>query len=63
MEARLTYQIPTASEPFSKRLVANVTPTQKAFVQEMSKKFENESTFVRFMLDKFMKDIDLGEVE
>jgi hypothetical protein len=57
---KLTFQIPSKCEPFSKRLVANVTPSQKLFVQKMSKKFENESAFVRFMLDRFMKDIDLG---
>lgn len=51
---KLTMQAPSKGEPFSKRLVANVTPTQKLFVQKMSKKFENESAFVRFMLDQFM---------
>lgn len=59
--SKLTFQIPSKHEPFSKRLVANVTPSQKAFVQKMSKKFENESAFVRFMLDRFMEDIDFKE--
>lgn len=57
--AKMTFQIPSKIEPFSKRLVANVTPSQKAFVQKMSKKFVNESAFVRFMLEKFMKDIEV----
>jgi len=61
--SKLTYQIPSKSEPFSKRLVANVTPSQKIFVQEMSKKFENESAFVRFMISRFMEDIDFKENE
>jgi len=61
--SKLTYQIPSKSEPFSKRLVANVTPSQKLFVQEMSKKFENESAFVRFMISRFMEDIDFKENE
>lgn len=56
---KISFQIPNKVEPFSKRLVANVTPSQKLFVQKMSKKFENESAFVRFMLDRFMKDIDV----
>ena len=60
---KLTYQIPSKSEPFSKRLVANVTPSQKLFVQEMSKKFENESAFVRFMISRFMEDIQFKENE
>jgi len=55
---KFTFQIPLKHEPFSKRLVANVTPSQKVFVQKMSKKFENESAFIRFMLDRFMNDID-----
>jgi len=59
--SKLTYQIPSKSEPFSKRLVANVTPSQKIFVQEMSKKFENESAFVRFMISRFMEDIQFKE--
>lgn len=58
-----TFQIPSKSEPFSKRLVANVTPSQKLFVQEMSKKFENESSFVRFMIQRFMEDIEITEGE
>ena len=61
--SKLTYQIPSKSEPFSKRLVANVTPSQKIFVQEMSKKFENESGFVRFMISRFMEDIQFKENE
>jgi len=61
--SKLTYQIPSKSEPFSKRLVANVTPSQKIFVQEMSKKFENESAFVRFMISRFMEDIQFKENE
>lgn len=58
-----TFQIPSKTEPFSKRLVANVTPSQKLFVQEMSKKFENESSFVRFMIQRFMEDIEITEGE
>lgn len=58
---KMTYQIPIKHESFSKRLVANVTPSQKIFVQEISKKFENESSFVRFMISSFMKDIDFKE--
>ena len=61
MNNKLTYLIPTKNEPYNQRLVANVTQTQKSFVQEMSKKFGNESEFVRFMLDKFIQDVNLKE--
>jgi len=53
---KLIYQIPSKGEKYNKRLVANVTQSQKTFVQEMSKKFSNESEFVRFMIDRFMSD-------
>ena len=58
---KFTFSIPIKQEAFSKRLVANVTKTQKTFVQEMSKKFENESSFVRFMIDRFMEDVEFIE--
>jgi len=58
---KYSVQIPIKNEKFSSRLVANVTKKQKTFVQEMSKKFENESAFVRFMLNSFMEDIDFKE--
>jgi len=58
---KYSVQIPIKNEKFSSRLVANVTKKQKTFVQEMSKKFENESSFVRFMISSFMKDIDFKE--
>ncbi len=58
---KFTFKIPTKQENFSKRLVANVTPSQKAFVQKISKKFDNESSFVRFMIDRFIEDIDFIE--
>lgn len=58
---KFTFEVPIKQELFSKRLVANVTPSQKAFVQQISKKFENESSFVRFMIDRFIEDIDLKD--
>ena len=64
MSNKLTYQIPDKSEPCNEHLVANITEKQKAFIQEMSKKFENESEFVRFMIDGFMENnINFKEVE
>jgi len=60
---KFTFKVPVKQESFSKRLVANVTPSQKAFVQQISKKFENESSFVRFMIDRFIEDIDLTDAQ
>ena len=58
---KFTFEIPAKQELFNNRLVANVTKSQKAFVQNMSKRFDNESSFVRFMLDRFIEDIDFTE--
>jgi len=54
-----TIKIPSKNEPFDKRLVANVTKSQKDYVIKMGKKFANESDFVRHMIDHFMKTIKI----
>jgi hypothetical protein len=50
---------PEKTELVCERLVANVTKTQKKYVKDMAKYFENESAFVRFMLDYFIQNIEI----
>jgi hypothetical protein len=50
---------PDKSELFNGRLVSNVTRSQKKYVKETAKKFENESAFIRFMIDYFMENIEI----
>lgn len=56
---KYTIETPGKTELVNERLVANVTKRQKKYVKEMSKKFENESAFVRFILDYFMKNVEI----
>lgn len=50
---------PVKSELVCERLVANVTKSQKKYVKDMAKYFENESDFVRFMIDYFIQNIEI----
>jgi hypothetical protein len=56
---KYTVEMPDKTELVCERLVANVTKTQKKYVKDMAKKFENESAFVRFMLDYFIQNIEI----
>lgn len=56
---KLTIQKPDIVEPYNNRLVANVTKSQKAYVKKIAKSFENESAFVRFMIDYFRKNVEI----
>jgi hypothetical protein len=56
---KYTIEMPDKTELVCERLVANVTKTQKKYVKDMAKKFENESAFVRFMLDYFIQNIEI----
>lgn len=52
-------QPPKKPEPFDQRLVANVTKSQKKYVQRMAKNFENESAFIRYVIDLLMANAKL----
>ena len=56
---KYTVEMPDKTELVCERLVANVTKTQKKYVKDTAKKFENESAFVRFMLDYFIQNIEI----
>lgn len=56
---KYTIEKPDKTELVCERLVANVTKRQKKYVKDTAKYFENESAFVRFMLDYFMENIDI----
>jgi hypothetical protein len=56
---KYTVGMPEKTELVCERLVANVTKAQKKYVKDMAKKFENESAFVRFMLDYFIQNIEI----
>jgi hypothetical protein len=57
--AQYTIQAPGKTELYEERLVANVTKRHKKYVKEMAKRFDNESAFVRYILDYFMNNINL----
>ena len=56
---KYTIEMPDKTELVCERLVANVTKTQKKYVKDTAKHFENESAFVRFMLDYFIQNIEI----
>jgi hypothetical protein len=56
---KYTVETPVKSELVSERLVANVTKSQKKYIKDTAKKFENESEFVRYMIDYFRKNIEI----
>lgn len=56
---KLTIQKPNFVEPYDNRLVANVTKSQKAYIKRIGKNFENESAFVRFMIDYFRENVEI----
>jgi len=56
---KYTVEMPDKTELFDERLVSNVTKSQKKYVKDMGKKFENESAFVRYMIDYFRKNIEI----
>ena len=56
---KYTVETPAKSELVSERLVANVTKSQKKYIKDTAKKFENESEFVRYMIDYFRKNIEI----
>jgi hypothetical protein len=56
---KYTVETPVKSELVDERLVANVTRSQKKYIKETAKKFENESAFVRYMIDYFRKNIEI----
>lgn len=56
---KYTVEMPDKTELVCERLVANVTKKQKKYVKDTAKHFENESAFVRFMLDYFMGNIEI----
>jgi len=52
-------QIEKTSEPYNKRLVANVTTTQKQYIKTTAKKNKlKESELVRFMIDFFIENFE-----
>lgn len=56
---KYTIETPEKTELYNDRLVANVTKRQKKYIKEMAKKFENESDFVRFMINYFMNNVNI----
>jgi len=57
---KYTIEMPDTSELYDERLVANVTRSQKKYVERTAKKHKmNNSEFVRFMIDFFIENFEL----
>lgn len=57
---KYTIEMPSTSELYSERLVANVTRSQKKYVEQTAKKHKlNNSEFVRFMIDFFIDNFEI----
>jgi len=57
---KYTIEMPDTSELYNERLVANVTRSQKKYVERTAKKHKmNNSEFVRFMIDFFIENFEL----
>lgn len=57
---KYTIEMPDTGELYSERLVANVTRSQKKYVEQTAKKHKlNNSEFVRFMIDFFIDNFEI----
>ena len=57
---KYTIEMPDTSELYNERLVANVTRSQKKYVEQTAKKHKlNNSEFVRFMIDFFIDNFEI----
>lgn len=57
---KYTIEMPDTGELYNERLVANVTRSQKKYVEQTAKKHKlNNSEFVRFMIDFFIDNFEI----